>query len=80
MTHERAHKKHYRVVEWDEDQYDAFRFLANMWPSSDVDRELDALRFGPFLEVVKDVLDLLKGNVVLEATLNQDHAWTGAKR
>lgn len=67
MTHERAHEKHYGVIEWHEDQYKTFWFLANVWPGTKVDGELDALWFGPFFEVVKDVFDLLEGDIVFEA-------------
>lgn len=38
-----------------------------MWLGTEVDGKLDALRFGPFLKVIKDVFDLLKGDVVVEA-------------
>jgi hypothetical protein len=66
MTHEGAHEQHDRVIEGHEDQYDAFWFLTNVWPGTKVDGELDALWFRPFLEVVKDVFDLFKGDVVLK--------------
>jgi hypothetical protein len=67
MAHERAREEHDRIVVWHEDQYNAFWFLANVWPAGGVDRELDALWLGPFLEVVKDVLDLFKRGEVLDA-------------
>lgn len=65
-THERAHKKHDWVVEWHKDQYDAFWFLADLWPSTKINGEFCALWFCPFLEVVEDVFDLLKRDVVFE--------------
>ena len=67
ITHEWTHQKDDRVIERHEYKRNAFRFLANLRPSSKVDGELCALRFGPFLKVVEDVLDLLEGDVVVEA-------------
>ena len=66
-THKRTHQKHDGVVEWHENQHNSLWFLANLRLSSEVDGELGPLRFGPFLEIVKDVLDLFKGDVELEA-------------
>ena len=68
-THERTHQKRDWVVEWYEYQYDAFWFLANLRSSTKVDRELDVLWLGPFLEIVEDVLGLLKRAVVFQAKL-----------
>jgi len=66
IAHERAHQKHNGVIEWHEDKRNAFWFLADLRPSTKVDGELYALRFGPFLKVVEDILDLLEGDVVFE--------------
>lgn len=66
-THKRTHQKQDRVVKWHEDKHDALWFLANLRLSTEVDRELGALRFGPFLEIVEDVLDLLERDVEFEA-------------
>jgi len=69
ITHERTRQKEDGVIERHEYECNAFWFFANLWLSSKVDREPCALRFGPFLEVVKDVLDLPEGNIVVEAKL-----------
>jgi len=67
ITHEWAYQKEYRVIKRHKYKRNAFWFLANLRPCSDVDGESCALRFGPFLKVVKGVLDLLEGDVVFEA-------------
>ena len=69
MAHERAREKHYRVIEWHEDKYNSFWFLANVGSGAKIDGESSALWLGPFLKIVKGVLDLLEGDVVLEAKL-----------
>jgi hypothetical protein len=66
ITHERAHQKRDGVIERHEDEYDPLWFLANLRLSTKVDGEPCALWFGPFLKFVKDVLDLLKGDVEFE--------------
>lgn len=67
ITYEWAHQKDDRIIERYEDKHNSFWFFANLRPSSEVDGELRTLRFGPFLKVVKDVFDLLEGEVVFEA-------------
>ena len=40
-----------------------------MRPCAEIDGKLDALRLGPFLEVVKGVFNCVKGDVMLDAKL-----------